>query len=220
MSHGCMIGWIAPASPQLMSNETPLKTGPLTFEQLSWIGSINSIGAILSTFTFGFITLFLGCKRTILLLAVPSVIFFVLIFFGDTYYHILFARFMTGWSGGGIQTTLIIYIADVANNEWLFIFSYHSNILLLFSQVYKFIVQTWCIFAVFAGNLGVFHRCCGILEFCWHSFWEQSFNTTSYHVFSFPFRSSLPFGSRCFQTLHSIIWKEEIFQLVKFKIYS
>lgn len=112
-----MIGWIAPATPILLSDETPLKTGPLTNEQLSWIGSINAIGAILSTFTFGFVTLMLGCKRAIIFLTVPSIVFYVLIFVGDTYYYILIARFFTGWSGGGIQTTLILYIAEIANNK-------------------------------------------------------------------------------------------------------
>lgn len=100
-----------------MSDETPLKTGPLTNDQLSWIGSINSIGAILSSLTFGIITLYLGAKRTILFLAVPSIAFYMLVFFGDTYYHLLIARFCVGWSGGGIQTTLILYIAEIANNK-------------------------------------------------------------------------------------------------------
>lgn len=100
-----------------MSDETPLKTGPLTNEQLSWIGSINSLGAVISSLTFGMITLILGAKRTILFLAAPSIAFYMLVFFGDTYYHLLIARFCVGWSGGGIQTTLILYIAEIANNE-------------------------------------------------------------------------------------------------------
>lgn len=112
-----MIGWLAPATPILMSEETPLITGLLTNEQLSWIGSINAIGAILSTFTFGFVSVFLGPKRAILCLTVPSLVFFVLIYVGDTYYYILIARFFTGWSGGGIQTTIILYIAEIANNK-------------------------------------------------------------------------------------------------------
>lgn len=117
LAHGSMNGWVAPALPVLLSNNTPLTTGPLTNEQLSWIGSINAIGAIVGTFIFGSITMHLGCKRAMLLLTLPSILFWVLIYIGDTYYHILIARFANGWTGGGIQTTIILYIAEIANNK-------------------------------------------------------------------------------------------------------
>lgn len=84
----------------------------------SWIGSINALGAIVGTFVFGSITMRLGCKRTMLLLALPSVLFWILIYIGDTYYYILFARFSNGWTGGGIQTTIILYIAEIADDKW------------------------------------------------------------------------------------------------------
>lgn len=38
MTHGVMIGWLSPALTKLMSDDTPLKTGPLTKDQLAWIG--------------------------------------------------------------------------------------------------------------------------------------------------------------------------------------
>lgn len=82
-----------------MSDETPLKSGPLTSEEISWLGSINNIGALGGILTFGFITSFLGCKKSMLFLAFPSAAFWLLIYFGNTYYHILFARFFTGWTG-------------------------------------------------------------------------------------------------------------------------
>lgn len=46
------LGWIAPATPLLLSHETPLETGPMTNEQLSWIGSINAIGKFKSRHCF------------------------------------------------------------------------------------------------------------------------------------------------------------------------
>lgn len=87
-----------------------------SYEQLSWLGSINIMGAIFASFTFGFIISFLGCKRAINLLFLPPTVFYLLIYFGDTYSAILFARFMMGVSGGGMQTTLIIYITDISSN--------------------------------------------------------------------------------------------------------
>ncbi|XP_055295169.1 facilitated trehalose transporter Tret1-like [Sitodiplosis mosellana] len=116
-AHGSMMGWPGPALPILLSENTPLKTGPLSNEQLSWIGSISALAAILGTFTFGFFTMFLGSKRTMLFLMLPTVIFWVLIYIGDSYYHVLIARFSTGWTGGGVQTTVILYISDIANDD-------------------------------------------------------------------------------------------------------
>ncbi|XP_055295469.1 facilitated trehalose transporter Tret1-like [Sitodiplosis mosellana] len=117
LGHGLLLGWLSPSLPKLLSESTPLKTGPLTNEQLSWIGSINSIGAICGTFSTGLLTTFIGCKRAMLLLSVPSILFWALILIGDTYYHVLVARIFTGWTGGGIQTTLILFTSEIANNN-------------------------------------------------------------------------------------------------------
>lgn len=115
--HGNLLGWISPTLPTLLSEDTPLKSGPLTNDQLSWIGSINSIGALCGTFATGILTHTLGAKRSMLLLAMPSILFWVLIFFGDTYYHVLIARVFVGAVGGGIQTTLILYTSEIANDN-------------------------------------------------------------------------------------------------------
>lgn len=99
LGHGCIIGWFSPALPKLLSTDTPLVTGPLNSQEVSWIGSITNLGAMCGTFTFGFFTAFLGCKRAMLFLALPSVVFWILIYFGDAYLDILLARFFTGWTG-------------------------------------------------------------------------------------------------------------------------
>lgn len=99
LSHGGMNGWLSPALPVLLSEETPLKSGPLTNEELSWIGSINAFAGIPGTFTFGLLTAWLGCKRAMLLLTIPAVSFWCLIYFGNTYYHLLIARFCQGCTG-------------------------------------------------------------------------------------------------------------------------
>lgn len=117
LGHGAIIGWFSPALPKLLSENTPLVTGPLNQFQVSWLGSITNIGAMCGTFTFGFITACLGCKRAMLFLALPSIIFWILIFFGNTYNDILLARFFCGWAGGGVQTTTVLYIAEISNNK-------------------------------------------------------------------------------------------------------
>lgn len=117
MSFGTMIGSFATTAPLLLSNGTPLKSGPLTNEQLSNIGSINAISSIASSIAFGFIAKVIGCKRAILFLTVPSIIFYVLIYIGDTHIQLICARLFAGICGGGIQTLLILYVAEIADDS-------------------------------------------------------------------------------------------------------
>lgn len=75
-----------------------------------------------------------------LILTFPSIAFWIIIYFGDTYYHILIARlistlknrwnnyfhsytekhfnrFLNGLTAGGVQTTTILYISEIANDK-------------------------------------------------------------------------------------------------------
>lgn len=117
LSYGCIVGWFAPALPVLLSPATPLATGILSNEQLSWVGSISGIGSLTGVLTFGLLTSYMGCKRTMLFLIGPSVAFWLLIYFGNLYVHILIARFLVGWTAGGIETTTVLYVSEIANNE-------------------------------------------------------------------------------------------------------
>lgn len=114
---GCVLGWLSPSLPRLMSEDTPLKSGKLTSDQLSWIGSLSSIGGFFGVLTFGSFTTLIGCKNAMLFLAVPSIAFWFLIFFGDTYHYIMAARFFNGWAHGGTSTIIVLYISELANNK-------------------------------------------------------------------------------------------------------
>ena len=112
-----MVGWFSPALPKLLSEDTPLIEGPLNSEQISWLGSISSIGALLGIFMIGIFTKLFGCKNAMILLAFPATAFRILIYFGNSYYHLLIAKLCVGWTGGGSQATIVFYISEIANNE-------------------------------------------------------------------------------------------------------
>lgn len=77
---------------ELSSKETPLVDGPLNKYDISWLASVSSLGSIVGTFIFGWLTFMIGCKRAMLFLGLPSVTFWLFVYFGDTFYHLLFGR--------------------------------------------------------------------------------------------------------------------------------
>lgn len=117
LAHGLQLGWTAPTIPLLTSVNTPLLDGPITNVQVSWIGSIGAIGVIFGSFTYGFLTSIMGCKRATVLVTIPSIGFWVLIYFGHLYYHILLAKFLSGVSFGGMQTTVVLFISEISNDS-------------------------------------------------------------------------------------------------------
>lgn len=112
-----MVGWIGPNLGKFSDIDTPLLSGPLTNEQLSWVGSIGAIGIFFGSFSFGLITSFIGCKRATHLTAIPAMSVWILIYFGSNYYQILLVCFSIGFMGGALQSTLILYISEIANDE-------------------------------------------------------------------------------------------------------
>lgn len=116
-SHGGTLGWTSPALPVLLSNSTPLITGPLTNDELSWIGSMSSLGSVCGTFICGLLSMWLGCKRAMVFLAFPPIVFWILVYFGNTFYHILCARLIGGLTGGGFQSGVTLFVSEIANNK-------------------------------------------------------------------------------------------------------
>lgn len=54
---------------------------------------MNSVGAIVGTFICGIMSALMGSKRAMTFVAYPAIAFWLLVYFGDTFYHILIARF-------------------------------------------------------------------------------------------------------------------------------
>lgn len=69
--YGIVCGWPSPNIPILSSQDTPLPTGPLSHEELSWISSILCIGGLTGTFLFGWIGNHFGRKYPLCFLTVP-----------------------------------------------------------------------------------------------------------------------------------------------------
>lgn len=77
MAYGCSCGWPSPSFPILLSSDAPLDDGPLTMKQASWVGAFLCIGGISGTLLFGYLIDIIGRKRSLILLAFPQTIIFI-----------------------------------------------------------------------------------------------------------------------------------------------
>lgn len=71
---GCATGWLSTALPLLESDATPLETGKLTVAEMSWIGSVVALGAIVGNCLCGHIISIIGTKHTIFLIGFPQLV--------------------------------------------------------------------------------------------------------------------------------------------------
>lgn len=74
LSIGCSIGWLSPALRTLESNDTPLSTGPLTVDEVSWVGSLMHLGGLCGFPLYAAIAKRFGRKNAIASLIIPLIV--------------------------------------------------------------------------------------------------------------------------------------------------
>lgn len=117
LAFGCTIGWTSPAVPVLVSEKSPLSSGPLTNEQVSWIGSIDQISGLFGSLFFGFFATKFGSRYGVMLLSAPIISFWLLILFGNKFYEIVLAKCIVGFTSGGSQSCIMLFISEISNDE-------------------------------------------------------------------------------------------------------
>lgn len=78
---------------------------------------MSSLGAIVGTFIFGIMSSQMGSKRAMTFLALPVIAYWALVHFGDAFYYLIAARFITGWTVGGMQSGVALYVAEISNDN-------------------------------------------------------------------------------------------------------
>lgn len=117
LSHGCAMGWTSPFIPYLQSTTTHLSSGPLTSDDVSWIGSLLSFGGILGTLIYSAISQKFGKRAALFLLIIPHVGFWILIYFATNAYHLYLARTLAGLTGGGALRTISVYVSEISESR-------------------------------------------------------------------------------------------------------
>lgn len=69
---GASIGWLSPFVSLLQSENSPVEQ--ISSEQVSWIGGLFCVGALVGTFVYGWLSETIGRFWTSILLAFPQIV--------------------------------------------------------------------------------------------------------------------------------------------------
>ncbi|CAH0555866.1 unnamed protein product [Brassicogethes aeneus] len=112
--------WSSPMITKLQSNDTNVNPlgQPITDDEISWIGSMQYIGAMVGIFPFGYLADKIGRKPTLLILAVPHLASFLIFAFAHDINLFYFGRFLGGVSLSSVYIVLPMYIAEICEDSY------------------------------------------------------------------------------------------------------
>ncbi|XP_050499245.1 facilitated trehalose transporter Tret1-2 homolog isoform X2 [Diabrotica virgifera virgifera] len=109
---GAVLGWTSNISKDLQKGG--LNDLVISDDQLGWIGSFVTLGALLMCFPIGYICDLIGRKWGCLLTLIPFTVGWLLVIFSSSVSVIYVGRFLTGLAGGSFCVAAPIYTAEIA----------------------------------------------------------------------------------------------------------
>lgn len=97
LAAGCVLGWTSPTEDEIINQK--VYGFPVTNEEFSWIGSLATLGGIVSCLLIGFVMDFIGRKTTMLALIIPFSIGWIMIIWPTSVTMLFIGRFLTGFAG-------------------------------------------------------------------------------------------------------------------------
>jgi SP family facilitated glucose transporter-like MFS transporter 8 len=118
VSAGATDGWTAPAIPYLEQtyNRKDNVTVPgITYDEGSWIGSLSPLGSLVGAIPAGYLADLLGRRRLMLIMAVPTLVSWVMILCVRISIPVLYtARFIQGFTCGVVTVASPLYSDEIA----------------------------------------------------------------------------------------------------------
>lgn len=117
LSNGAIGGICSPTIPLLLSEDTPLQSGPLTIDQISWIVSLISPGSMLGIIVYSWSMERFGRKLSGCCMAFPQILSWILIYLAKNEFYLYISRFLAGFVGGAMFTLIPIYINEISETR-------------------------------------------------------------------------------------------------------
>ncbi|CAG7828155.1 unnamed protein product [Allacma fusca] len=145
---GTVLGYSSPAMSQLRDhpdfgafyeNGTLIGEG-VSWQPASWIGSLVALGALISGPVIGFCVEAFGRKTTIMALALPFVIGWMLITYAWNLQMIYAGRFVTGFCGGAFSLAAPVYIGETAEDSIRGLLGAGFNLMIAIGILFTYIV--------------------------------------------------------------------------------
>uniref|UniRef100_A0A1B0CEM6 Putative permease of the major facilitator superfamily protein n=1 Tax=Lutzomyia longipalpis TaxID=7200 RepID=A0A1B0CEM6_LUTLO len=114
---GIYTAWTSPMITLFLSDETPLESGPMTKEQVSLMTSLLYIGAILGSFSAGWLANAIGRKWSLIISMISQLIGNSLIIFAKTPLLLFISRIFSGFITGATFVILPIFIAEITQKS-------------------------------------------------------------------------------------------------------
>ncbi|KAF5269634.1 hypothetical protein FQR65_LT05973 [Abscondita terminalis] len=113
ITYGASICWTSPVLPKLQDQNSTLPF-TLTIEEGTWVGSMLAIGVLSAAIPSGYFADRFGLKKCVIAMALPHVIFALIVVFTKDVYSLCIARFFSGIAGGGVSVISPMYTADIS----------------------------------------------------------------------------------------------------------
>ncbi|XP_053955055.1 uncharacterized protein LOC128861157 [Anastrepha ludens] len=115
-SHGLGVGWMSPTVEILQSPETPLDF-PVSIGQVSWIGSTFGFGFLIGNILFFLTVNRLSHRINMYLLALPHMLFWILIFFVQNVNYLYAGRFFAGLTSSGLFVMSPLFLSEILDKD-------------------------------------------------------------------------------------------------------
>ncbi|XP_030384785.1 facilitated trehalose transporter Tret1 [Scaptodrosophila lebanonensis] len=117
VSYGAFCGWPSASFLELQADNSPLESGPLSNSDAGWVSSTLCLGGVVGTIVFARLADKLGRKPALLLMALPSLIGWLILPYARNPIHLCVARFLGGSAGGGCFAVIPIYVVELAESR-------------------------------------------------------------------------------------------------------
>ncbi|EDW03495.1 GH11266 [Drosophila grimshawi] len=117
ISFGAYCGWPSSSFLELGSDASPLETGALSEQDQGNVASVISLGGLVGNVFFLWLADKIGRRRSLLLLAVPSLLGWIGIPLARNPTQLIAVRFIGGTAGGGCFGVIPIYTAELAEDS-------------------------------------------------------------------------------------------------------
>ncbi|KAJ6649315.1 Facilitated trehalose transporter Tret1 [Pseudolycoriella hygida] len=116
--YGASAAWPSSSFLLLESVESsPLCSGALTKNEMSWIASILCIGGFIGTILSGILADFIGRKYVLCFQGIPSILSWILIYYAENPIYLYVSRFLSGLACGGAFILVPLFVSEIAENS-------------------------------------------------------------------------------------------------------